>query len=174
MARWLSNQTERLANSMKTGGEVFKKIKFRGKMENYFLYKVGLPRFNELDSYGVVWNGHFVNYFETARLDLCRHYGFDMKLLSDNGCYLPVYSYSLNIRKPVFARDEMVVAVRPSALEENVMDFSHLLLVNDDIRAYGTVRHVAMSKETGSLFMTLPEHLINILKPLQEFYNENT
>lgn len=151
---------------------IFKTIKFRGKSNTYFLYEIGLPRFNELDSYGVVWNGHFINYFEIARLAMCRHYGFDMKMLSDMGCYLPVYSYAANIRKPVFPNDKIIVAVTPILLEESTMDFYHLLLVDNDVRAYCSVRHVAMNKETGSIFMKLPDNVIRVLVPIKEFYNE--
>ena len=155
---------------MKIENHKFETIKFRGKSHKYFIHEIGLPRFNELDSYSVVWNGHYVNYFETARLALCKYYGFDMKILSDLGLYLPVSSYSLNIRNPVFAQDRISVAVTPLTLEESsVMDFFHLLIVDKDIRAYGTVRHAAMSKESGSIFLKLPDEILEVLKPMRQF-----
>jgi len=150
----------------------FQTIQHRGSGKRYFVRHFGRPRFNEIDHYGVLWNGHYVNYFELGRHALCLHCRFDMKSLADAGYFLPVASYEIKMRKPVFPRDEITVAVRPSAISENRYEFTHLLLVGDEIRASGVVQHVPVSKETGSIAYQLPPDVAAILSPLSEVFND--
>lgn len=146
----------------------FEKIKFRGKTEEYFIHRMGRPRFNEIDHYGVMWNGHYVNYFETARLAMCKEFGFDMELLSNLGFFLPVYKYEITMTKPVFPQDEITIAVKAVELEESNMKFVHLLMVNGEVRASGSVQHIALSKETGAIAFALPEQIKTVLQPIKE------
>lgn len=149
---------------------VFEEFKLRGKAHSYYMHALGRPRFNEIDHYGVVWNGHFVNYFETGRLALCKQFGFDMELLSKLGLFLPVYKYEVTMTKPVLPTDEMTVAVRATELSESAMIFSHLLIVGGEARAIGTVQHIAMSKETGSIAFTLSDEAKKVLEPIKEAF----
>ncbi|MGE3975120.1 MAG: acyl-CoA thioesterase [Bdellovibrionales bacterium] len=150
--------------------DLFQSISFKGGTKKYFVADIGRPRFNEIDHYGVVWNGHFITYFETARHQLCRFCDFDMQRLSDAGVYLPVSNIEIKIKKPILPRDEIKVAVRASLIEENRFEFFHLLLVNNEVRASGSVQHIPMDKSTGTVAYQLPENVVKIMKPLSELF----
>ncbi|MBI4042419.1 MAG: acyl-CoA thioesterase [Deltaproteobacteria bacterium] len=149
----------------------FREIRFRGKSRLCFVHEIGYPRFNEIDEYKVVWNGHYLNYFEIVRHECCRHCGFDLELLAKNGCYLPVYQYQVSIRRPVFSSDWITAAVTPVKLEENRFEFLHFILIGDDVRAVGTVTHVPMSQEKGEVLFSLPRNVANIFTLLKEKFD---
>ncbi len=150
--------------------EKFKLINFRGKTHRYFIYHVGHPRFNEIDAYGVVWNGHYVNYFENARHALCRHYNFDMAVLAKLGFYLPVYKYQVSIRKPLRSDDFITVAVRLSSSQTNQSEFTHLLMSKNNIHAYGQVEH-ALTDHSGQIVLQPPDHIIKYLDQIAKGKN---
>ena len=144
-------------------------VKFRKQSQNYFVTKFH-PRFNEVDSYKVVWNGHYVNYFEEARTSLCRNFGISLDALADLGFYLPVYKYNVTMRKPIFLDDEMHVCVRPNFTNPTVFEFQHLIMVKDEVRVTGSVQQVALSKETGQIMFELPKEVLKFLTPLYEAF----
>jgi YbgC/YbaW family acyl-CoA thioester hydrolase len=151
----------------------FSQVSYRGVKKKYFVVPLGLPRFNEIDNYGVVWNGHYVNYFETARHALCRYCDFDMELLSKAGIFLPVSNFEIKISKPIFPRDEISVAVRCSLVDGSRFEFSHLLLVNGEVRASGLVTHIAVDKETVSVAFQLSDEVVRIMKPVSELFSHD-
>ena len=136
---------------------ILSKISFRGKEKNYVVVDLGFPRFSEVDFYQVVWNGHYVNYFETARLELCRSFDVELSKISEWGCYLPVHNYEVNVTRPVFLKDRMHVAARLDGFSQGILDFSHLLLVDGRIRAHGKVKHVLVDSKTLEILSEPPE-----------------
>jgi YbgC/YbaW family acyl-CoA thioester hydrolase len=123
-------------------------IRFRGKSAKYFVLEDLRPRFNEIDSYQVMWNGHYVNYFEMARLAMCRQFEFDMETLSKLGYFLPVYSYGVDIMESVFPQDVFKIAVRPLDLKPGIFSFLHLMLKGQKIVAVCKLKHVMICKQS--------------------------
>lgn len=50
---------------------------------------------------GVVYHGHFLNYFEVARTEMIRSYGITYKDMEDDGIMLPVIDAELSFKNPV-------------------------------------------------------------------------
>ena len=44
-------------------------------------------RFNEVDSMGVVWHGHYATYFEDAREEFGRKYGLEYLMMYEKGFF---------------------------------------------------------------------------------------
>lgn len=47
---------------------------------------------------GVVYHGHFLNYFEVARTEMIRSYGITYKDMEDDGIMLPVIDAELSFK----------------------------------------------------------------------------
>lgn len=58
-------------------------------------------RYGETDKMGVVYHGHFLNYFEVARTEMIRSYGITYKDMEDDGIMLPVIDAELSFKNPV-------------------------------------------------------------------------
>ena len=52
-------------------------------------------RFREVDSYGVAWHGHFIDWLEVARHRFAAHFGFDS---ADD--FIDYIIYGLRLRQP--------------------------------------------------------------------------
>lgn len=142
----------------------YENIAFRRREHKYFVVNYGRPRFSELDSYAIMWNGHFVNYFENARQLLGRHTGLDTRLLEEYGFQIPIHSYTVKMRTVVEANDDMRVAVRPLSFKAGLIEFEHLMLVNGEVRATGTTTHAVINNETRSIEYPFPEIVWDVIK----------
>jgi acyl-CoA thioester hydrolase len=74
-------------------------------------------RFYELDPYGHVNHGVYLNYFEVARIDLLDSIGFGLPRLRELGFHLLVVEAHVNFRAPAMAGDRLVVHSRLSELK---------------------------------------------------------
>lgn len=147
-------------------------IEFRRKKYKYFVVEYGRPRFQELDSYAIMWNGHFVNYFENARQQLGRFTDLNSRLLEEYGYQIPIHSYHVKMRKPVEANDDMRVAVRPVSFKSGLVDFEHLMLVNGEVHATGTTIHAVLDMKERQIVYPFPdivwEIVTRVFKPFED------
>jgi acyl-CoA thioester hydrolase len=74
-------------------------------------------RFYELDPYGHVNHGVYLNYFEVARIDLLDSIGFGLPRLRELGFHLLVVEAHVSFRAPAMAGDRLVVHSRLSELK---------------------------------------------------------
>lgn len=66
-------------------------------------------RFHELDPYGHVNHGVYLNWFETARIEALEALGFGLGRLQGEGVHLVVTEAALRFLRPAVAGDEVVV-----------------------------------------------------------------
>ncbi len=149
--------------AVKLNENPFEEITFRRIKERYFVVHYGPPRFNELDSYAIMWNGHFVNYFENARQQLGKMTGLNSRLLEESGFQIPIYGYNVKLRKPVEANDEMRVAVRPLHFKNGLIEFEHFMLVGEEVRAIGNTTHAVIDIKTRSIAYPMPDLVFEIV-----------
>ena len=141
----------------------FEDVPFRRATERYFVVHYGTPRFNELDPYGVLWNGHFVQYFENARQQLGKFTKLNPRILDQAGFHMFVYGYNVKLRKIIEVNDEMRVAVRPLQFKNGLIEFEHLMLVGDEVRAVGNTTHAVIDKNTRSIAYPMPDLVFEIV-----------
>ena len=58
-------------------------------------------RFNEVDSMGVVWHGHYVSYFEDGREAFGKQYGINYLDVREKGYTIPLVSIHCSFKKTV-------------------------------------------------------------------------
>lgn len=67
-------------------------------------------RFHELDPYGHVNHGVYLNYFETARIEALAHLGIGLEVLRERGLHLVVVEVRVRFRAPAVAGDLLTIA----------------------------------------------------------------
>jgi acyl-CoA thioester hydrolase len=66
-------------------------------------------RFHELDPYGHVNHGVYLNYFEAARIDVLDHLGIGLEVLRARQLHLIVVEANIRFKAPAIARDLLEV-----------------------------------------------------------------
>ena len=74
-------------------------------------------RFPEVDSYGVVWHGHYVLYFEVARNALCAAFGLTPADALAHGYKVPITRVEMDLKRPAKLDDRLEVTAVLSASE---------------------------------------------------------
>jgi acyl-CoA thioester hydrolase len=76
-------------------------------------------RYAETDKMGYVYYGNYATYFEVARVETFRHWGFSYKELEDSGIIMPVLEYKSKFIKPAKYDDlltiKLLIKDKPSA-----------------------------------------------------------
>jgi len=94
--------------------------------------------FHDLDPMQIVWNGHYLKYFETARQGLFHSFGVDLyDFFRETGYLFPVIRNTVKYIRPLRYHEEFVC----SAL---LVEVSHKLVVDFEIRLAET--HVLCTK----------------------------
>jgi acyl-CoA thioester hydrolase len=125
-------------------------------------------RFHELDPYGHVNHGVYLNYFETARIDVLDHLGIGLEVLRDRGLHLVVVEANLRFRAPAMARDVLRVETELTRLRP-ASSWWRQRLVRDEpdgevtLVAEGEVR-AATSDPSGRPTAT-PRDLLELVAP---------
>ena len=115
-------------------------------------------RFPEVDSYGVVWHGHYILYCEVARNALCAAGGLTPAEALAAGYKVPITRFEMNLRRSARLDDRLEVAVtlRPPETARLVMDYEiRRLHPKRETLATGTTEQVILNPK-GELLLTFP------------------
>jgi len=117
-------------------------------------------RFPEVDSYGVVWHGHYLAYFEVARNALCTAAGLTPAEAMGAGYKVPITKASLAVKQPARLDDALLVAatLRPPETAKLVMDYEVRRLPLGELLATGTTEQVVLNR-AGELLLGFPAPL---------------
>jgi acyl-CoA thioester hydrolase len=84
-------------------------------------------RYAETDQMGVVYNSHFLVYFEIGRTEYLRHCGLAYRDLEAQGVYLVVVEASCRYLSPARYDDLLDISTWVSRLRPTRIDFRHRL-----------------------------------------------
>ena len=68
-------------------------------------------RYGETDKMGHVYHSRFLEYFEVARTEMIRSYGFLYSNMEEEGIMLPVIDANIEFKSPVYYDEEMIIKV---------------------------------------------------------------
>lgn len=103
-------------------------------------------RFHELDPYGHVNHGVYLNYFEHARVELLERIGFGLPRLAELGHHIVVVEAKVRFLAPAVAGDQLTISStitelrRVSSTWHQEMHRGDALIATNDIRAAMTDR----------------------------------
>jgi acyl-CoA thioester hydrolase len=114
-------------------------------------------RFPEVDSYGVVWHGHYMQYFEVARNALCAAFGLTPADALAHGYKVPITKASMDLKRPARLDDRLVVSARlaPPEIAKLVMSYEVRREASGELLACGATEQVFLDP-AGQLLLTLP------------------
>jgi acyl-CoA thioester hydrolase len=105
-------------------------------------------RYAEADRMGYVYNGNYAMYFEAARTEMLRSFGFSYREWEDNGIILPVRELHIRYHAPAFYDDLLtirtIIKERPAAR----ITFHHEVYNDkDDLICTGSLTLVFVNRE---------------------------
>jgi len=114
-------------------------------------------RFPEVDSYGVVWHGHYVLYFEVARNALCAAFGLTPADALRHGYKVPITKVEMSLKRPATLDDRLEVSavLADSETAKLAMTYEIRRLPARTLLATGSTEQVILSPK-GELLLTLP------------------
>jgi len=116
-------------------------------------------RFREVDSYGIVWHGHYLDWMETARHRYGEKYGLGPAQLSARGIQAPVIECQLQYRAPARLGQRVAIEVIPKEDRRRlVFAFDYRILdaaTNHLLATASTVQ--VLSNPTGLLLVWPPD-----------------
>jgi len=97
-------------------------------------------RFYELDPYGHVNHGVYINYFEVGRVQLLEQIGFGLPKLDMLGFRFVVVETTVTFLRSAVANDELVVATRLTALKRVSATWEQQILRGDEVLVQNRLR----------------------------------
>jgi len=113
-------------------------------------------RFYELDPYGHVNHGVYLNYFEVARIDLLDAIGFGLPRLRELGFHLLVVEAHVRFRAPALAGDRLEVRSQLGALKRASATWLQEIHRGETLIATNEVRS-AITDDSGRPIKAPPE-----------------
>lgn len=114
-------------------------------------------RFPEVDAYGVVWHGHYVEYFEVARNALCAAAGLTPAEALALGYKVPITRFDAVVKRSARLDERLEVSclLRPPDTAKLVMEYEVRRLPSRELLAEGTTEQVLLNP-AGELLLGFP------------------
>jgi len=114
-------------------------------------------RFPEVDAYGVVWHGHYVEYFEVARNALCTAAGLTPADALALGYKVPITRFDVAVKRSARLDDRLEVScfLRPPETARLAMEYEVRRLPSREILAAGATEQVLLNP-AGELLLGFP------------------
>jgi acyl-CoA thioester hydrolase len=117
-------------------------------------------RFREVDSYGIVWHGHYLDWMETARHRYGERYGLGPAQLSERGIQAPVIECQLQFRAPARLGQRVAIEVTPKPDRRRlVFAFDYRILDAATNRLLASASTVQVLANAGGLLLAWPPDL---------------
>jgi acyl-CoA thioester hydrolase len=105
-------------------------------------------RYSECDVQGVVFNAHYLSYFDISMTELWRAAFGSYKSMMERGYDLVVAEAQIHFEAPARFDDQLMLEVAIEKLGNTSIVTAHRLRREDESLAHGTLRHVFVSLET--------------------------
>jgi acyl-CoA thioester hydrolase len=117
-------------------------------------------RFQEVDTLQIVWHGHYLTYFEDARVALGRQYGIHYTDIRGAGLAAPLTHVSCDFLASARFDEELEVVARLYERESAKLEFAYEVWRPDPPTLLAVGRTVqAFADAEGRLLLTLPQFL---------------
>jgi acyl-CoA thioester hydrolase len=132
-----------------------------------FKFSYGLRvRYAETDAQGIVFNAHYLTYFDTAIYEYFRSLPFDyLAHAKDRGEDFHTVKVGVEFHRPCHFDDEIDVCVRIPGIGRSSLTFQIEIFSKDgeDLRASGQVIWVNVDQKSGAS-AGLPSELVDLIK----------
>ena len=117
-----------------------------------------LVRFNEADPLGIVWQGHYIRYFEDGREAFGKMHGLSYLEVYKQGFVIPVVNVHCDFKRSLRYGDRVIVETRYIPTEAAKMKFSYRLFNAETsvLVATGSSIQVFLDKDESILQLSNP------------------
>ncbi len=115
----------------------------------------------DTDSYGVVWHGAYVKWFEAARVGLVEQLGLPLEELESNNILFPVVEMNIRYKSSAKMNERIIIKTHISELKPLSVTFEHNVYEKETNRLRTTAHTtiVVTDSTTGKMFRRMPEDL---------------
>ena len=114
-------------------------------------------RFYEVDSYQVVWHGHYISWFEVGRNEFASSFGLDPEQLKEIGLMAPVVDLRCTFKRAATFGDEILIQTTMQRSETAKLIFHYTVICNKEMLAEGSTTHVLTDLKGIMLYQIPPE-----------------
>ena len=115
------------------------------------------PRFHEIDVMGVVWHGHYLNFFEEGRIAFGKQYDFSYQTIQDAGYVAPLVRAEVDYFKPARFDEPLTVRTRMHPTPGAWITFTYLVRGPGDEKLAAGKTVQAFTDLDGELVLARPE-----------------
>ncbi len=130
-------------------------------------------RFNEVDSWGMAWHGHFIGWFEAGRMALLSKFRLLPTEFTQMGYIAPVVDLKCQFKEPALMDEELLVRTTVLKPTKAALTFQFEILRKGDgkLLAVGEETQVLLTLD-GRMLYFIPQELKDKLKPLFDYLEE--
>lgn len=130
-------------------------------------------RFNEVDSWGMAWHGHFIAWFEIGRMALLSKFHLLPTDFTQMGYITPVVDLKCQFKEPALLDEELLIRTTVLKPTKAALTFQFEILRKGDgkLLATGEETQVLLTLDGRMLFF-IPQELKEKLKPLFDYLEE--
>jgi acyl-CoA thioester hydrolase len=127
-------------------------------------------RFYEVDSYEVVWHGHYIGWFEAGRNELTERFQMGPLQLKDRKLLAPVVEVSCQYKLPATFGDSLIVQTTMERTEVAKLIFHYRILHRESgkVLATGASTHV-LTDLKGNLLYRVPQEILEKIEAMQAY-----
>jgi acyl-CoA thioester hydrolase len=119
-------------------------------------------RFNETDPMGIVWHGHYIQYFEDGREAFGKEHGISYTSVFEQGYTIPIVSISCEYKRSIKYGDKAIVETIYHDNDSAKIEFEYKIYRASDSLLAATGKSVqVLLNDKGELQLLLPEFLVN-------------
>jgi acyl-CoA thioester hydrolase len=124
-------------------------------------------RFNEVDSWGMVWHGHYIAWFEAGRSALLSKFQLGPQDFTRMGYVAPVVDLKCSYKEPARLEDEIIIRTTVIKPTKAALTFHFEILRKKDrkLLVTGEETQVLLTLD-GRMLYYIPRELEEKLKPL--------
>jgi len=120
-------------------------------------------RYEETDQMKFAHHSNYIVWFEYARIEMLRHYGFNYAQMEKNGQLLPVLEVNISYLKPAFFDELLKIEARVSGLPRSSFKIDYKVFnETGEMICEGFSRHAFMNKENKAI--KPPKDFIRVIK----------
>ena len=98
-------------------------------------------RYSEIDGHGIVYNSHYLEWFEMGRTELLRSTGMSYKVFLEQGISLPVIEAYVKYHRPIFYDEIVNIQTFVKEPPRATIKIHCEIIVDDELRANGYTVH---------------------------------
>lgn len=124
-------------------------------------------RFSEVDSMGIVWHGHYVQYLEEARESFGHRFGIDYLTIASQGYKIPIVDMECKYRRSLKYGDPVKIQIKfIDTLAAKIIFHYELIRVSDGLLAASAKTIQVFIDEKDELQLNFPSFFLDWKKSM--------